>query len=309
MSIVCPEAPDPPSYARQDNLNYTRSAKFADLDALLAVLEQVKAVNPKSPIRIMLLEELEELGELGSDFFRQHLIVIGGAAVERAAPTRAATRKLKLPINDKGLFDRDIPLPIARPIPDTETHSYYGRVGKDEEREFRSQHDPRGALTRDIGLIGRCPHPFASGKTVTVLSGITSRGVHGAALCLAHPGVRDENERYLMDTFGSTDRFCILMQVPVLNDVAMPPELQRDTTVLYEWSDKTGVRCQRLSVVPLARLVKHVAGQRVGIGVLRSVVSSIVAVRAAVRSAHRPFVTSPSTMIAKPQPASSSQPA
>ena len=53
VSIVCAEAPDPPSYARGDNLNYTRSAKFADLDALLAVLEQVKAVNPESTIRIM----------------------------------------------------------------------------------------------------------------------------------------------------------------------------------------------------------------------------------------------------------------
>jgi Helix-turn-helix domain len=239
VSIVCPEASDPPSYARRDHLNYTRSARFADLDALLVVLEQVKAANPKSKMRIRLPQEME------SEFVRTHLIFIGGAAVEAATKIGSDASKAKPIVNEKSLFAPDIPLPIARPIPSTETHAgtylYHCQVG-DEKREFESVRDPSGVITQDIGLIGRCPNPFASERTVTVLSGITSRGVHGAALCLTDPDVRDRNEGYLRDALGSTDRFCVLVKVPVLNDEAMPPELWRDTTVLYKWSDKTGAR-------------------------------------------------------------------
>lgn len=61
-------------------------------------------------------------------------------------------------------------------------------------------------------------------------------------MCLTDPDVRDENERYLRGAFGSIDRFCMLTKVPVLNDEAMPPELLLGTTILYEWSDKTGAR-------------------------------------------------------------------
>ena len=50
-------------------------------------------------------------------------------------------------------------------------------------------------------------------------------------------------------------------------------------------------------------------GQRVMAGVRCSVVSNMAAVWAAVRSAHRPLVTRPSTMIATPQPVSRSHPA
>jgi hypothetical protein len=235
VSIVCPEAPDPPSYARRDHLNYTHLAQFADLDALMEILQQVKAVNPKRAIRIMRPEELKRESVL------EHLILIGGAVVEVATPASADTHKVELPVLGRRLFASDIPLPVARSIPGTETHRFDCRVG-DEKREFTSTRDSSGALTHDIGLIGRCPHPMKSGKTVTVLSGITSRGVHGAAQCFTDSDVRDENERYLRDTYASTDKFCLLMQVPVLNDVALPPELWRDDTVVYAWSEKTGAR-------------------------------------------------------------------
>jgi transcriptional regulator with XRE-family HTH domain len=235
VSIVCPNAPDPPSYASHDHLNYTRSAKYADLDALIELHGQVKAVNPKSMIRIMLP------GELTPELVLQHLIIIGGAVVEAVTPTSADTHQVRLPMFDRRLFAPDIPLPIARLIPGTETHFFDCSVGS-EKREFRSLRDDNETLIQDIGLIGRCPHPITPGRTVTVLSGITSRGVHGAALCLADSHVRDANEQYLRDTFASTDRFCILMQVPVQNDVALPPNLGLDATVLYEWSDQTGAR-------------------------------------------------------------------
>ncbi len=224
ISIVCsgPNEGDRPSaYADPGHLNFSRYARHADLDALIEVFGQVKADNPTSMIRILLPEELKR------DFALCHLIFIGGAAVRNA--------------RNKSHFDQDIPLPEAEPIPDTKTHLFRCRVGE-ESREFRSLFHGDGTLAQDVGLIARSPHPNIPDRTVTVLSGITSRGVHGAALCFADSHIRDTNEQYLKDTFGNTETFCILMKVAIGNDAALPPNLSRDDVRLYEWSAETGAR-------------------------------------------------------------------
>ncbi len=182
---------------------------------------QVKADNPERMIRIL------PTARLGQDFALNHLIIIGGAASDAAS-----------------LFAQDIPLPTAEEIPGTDpvTHLFKCTVGE-ETREFRSARDEEGrTLVRDVGLIARSPHPIIPGGTVTLLSGITSRGVHGAALCFIDSHLRDTNERYLESAFGNVESFCILMNIPVQNDVALPLNLWRENTRLYEWSAETGAR-------------------------------------------------------------------
>jgi transcriptional regulator with XRE-family HTH domain len=220
VSIVCSDAAEPPAYAEPSHLNYTRYARYADLDALLSVYGQVKADNPTSMVRIL------PTVRLAQDFALNHLIYIGGAASDAA-----------------GLFTLDLPLPTAEEIPDTDpvTHLFRCTVGE-ETREFRSTRDNEGNLVQDVGLIARGPHPIIAGRTVTLLSGITSRGVHGAALCFIDSHVRDTNERYLESAFGNVESFCLLMNVPVQNDIALPPNLWREGTSLYEWSPVTGTQ-------------------------------------------------------------------
>jgi transcriptional regulator with XRE-family HTH domain len=217
VSIVCSDAKESPPYAQSSHLNYSRYARYADLDTLLAVYGQVKADNPARMIRILHTERLAQ------DFALNHLILIGGAAA--------------------GYFEPDIPLPIAEEIPGTDpvTHLFRGTVGQ-EQREFTSARDDEGNLVQDVGLIARGPHPIIPGGTVTLLSGITSRGVHGAALCFIDSPVRDTNERYLESVFGSVESFCILMNIPVQNNIALPSNLWRENTRLYEWSAETGAR-------------------------------------------------------------------
>jgi transcriptional regulator with XRE-family HTH domain len=219
VSIVCSAAVEPPPYSEPSHLNYSRYARYADLDALIAVFGQVKADNPERMIRILPADRL------GQDFALNHLIIIGGAASDAAS-----------------LFAQDIPLPTAEKIsdPDPVTHLFRCSVGE-ETREFRPVWDSR-TLVQDVGLIARSPHPIIPGGTVTLLSGITSRGVHGAALCFIDSHLRDTNERYLESTFGNVESFCILINIPVQNDVALPPNLWRENTRLYEWSAETGAR-------------------------------------------------------------------
>ncbi len=218
VSIVGSDAADPPSYASPDHPYYTRYARFADLDTLIEIFGEVKAENPGKLIRILPPEDLVR------DFALNHLVIIGGAAVYDTAP----------------YFAEDIPLPTARPIPAKQGWVFECAVG-DEKREFTSEY--RGeSLVADVGVFARGPHPNVPSRTVTLLSGITSRGVHGAALCFTDPVVRADNERYLRETLGSAGAFCVVMRVPVRNDEALPPNLRRGNVRLYEWSDRTGAR-------------------------------------------------------------------
>ena len=220
VSIVCSDAVEPPPYARSSHLNFTRYARYADLDALLTVYGQVKADNPARMIRILPTDRLVQ------DFALNHLIIIGGVASDAAS-----------------LFAQEIPLPAAEEIPGTDPVTHLFRCTVEEAtREFTSLRDDEGNLVQDVGLIARGPHPIISGATVTLLSGITSRGVHGAAQCFTDQHVRDTNERYLETAFGNVESFCILMNIPVHYNIALPPNLWRENSCLYEWSAETGAR-------------------------------------------------------------------
>jgi transcriptional regulator with XRE-family HTH domain len=219
VSIVCSDAPRPdrPSYANEGHLNYSRYARHADLDALMEVFGQVRADNPASWIRILSPESLTH------DFALNHLVIIGGAAVDDAAPW----------------FAQGVPLPTVH---ETEGTHFFTYEIEGEVREFKSSRDDDGSLTHDVGFIARAPHNIVPGRTVIVLGGITSRGVHGATLAFTDPHVRDANLRYLTDTFEGSDMFLLLMRVPVRYDAALPPNLLGNDVRLYEWSAKTGAR-------------------------------------------------------------------
>jgi transcriptional regulator with XRE-family HTH domain len=219
ISIVCSDVPraDRPAHADQGHLNYSRYAKHADLDALIEIYGQVRADNSGNWIRILSPRSLEY------DFALNHLVIIGGAAVDDAAPW----------------FAQGVPLPTVREAGDTHTFTYEveGQV-----REFTSKRDDDGNLTQDVGFIARAPHRIVPGHTVIVLGGITSRGVHGAALAFSDPHVRDANWRYLTEAFGDADTFILLMRIPVRNEAALPPNLTDEDVRLYEWSAETGAR-------------------------------------------------------------------
>jgi transcriptional regulator with XRE-family HTH domain len=220
VSIVCSDAVDPPPHARPSHLNFSPYARYADLDALVLVFGQVKSDNPGRMVRILPTDRLAQ------DFALNHLIIIGGAASGAAS-----------------LFAQDIPLPAAEEIPGTDpvTHLFRCSIA-DETREFTSLRDDEGDLMQDVGLIARGPHPLIPGGTVTLLSGITSRGVHGAAQCFIESHLRETNEQYLQAAFGNVESFCILMNIPVQNNTALPPNLWRENTRLYEWSAETGAQ-------------------------------------------------------------------
>jgi transcriptional regulator with XRE-family HTH domain len=241
VSIVNADAADPPPYANHSHLNYSQYVRFADLDSLMEVFGQLKADNPRSMIRILAPEKFDE------DFALNQLVIVGGAAwreVRKSTPWIAredyrpatwAVQEENLPIATPWLAP-DVTPPIAQPS--GETYIFECSVA-DERRTFSSLPIAEG-LAKDIGLIARVPHPIIPGRTVTLLSGITSRGVHGAALCFTDSHVREDNERYLAERLANTNTFCIVMNVLIANNIALPPNLWVDNTCLWEWSTEIG---------------------------------------------------------------------
>jgi hypothetical protein len=94
--------------------------------------------------------------------------------------------------------------------------------------------DP-GVLVNDVGMLARLPNPYNPQRTLTYCNGIHSRGVLGAVLCVTDLDVRADNEQYLEETFSGSDRFVILMRVPVLGGTTVSPALKSPGTVLFSW--------------------------------------------------------------------------
>ena len=92
-----------------------------------------------------------------------------------------------------------------------------------------------GALLEDVAMLARLPNPFNVLRTLTYCSGVYSRGVLGAVRCLTDPAVREINERYLEESFADSDRFMVLMRVPLVGNRTITPGLSNPDTVLFGW--------------------------------------------------------------------------
>jgi hypothetical protein len=216
VSIVCSDASEPPAYADPSHPNYSAYARYEYLDALIEVLSRIRADSPESAISVV------PVGKLDQDSALCNMVVIGDEAVYQT-----------------DWFTRDICLPTSRSASGSEKAYVLEDSVAEEKPEFPSSWID-GSLREDVGMIARCPHPIIQGGTITVVSGLTSRGVHGAALCVTDSRTRNANEQYIREAFRNADTFCILMCVPVRNNAALPPNLRRDGARLYEWSAKTG---------------------------------------------------------------------
>jgi hypothetical protein len=209
--------------SEEDNPNYAEHYSFGDLDALFELYGHLRATNPTTPVKVR-----RGTTATATDL-PNHLVVLGGIA------WNDVTRRL----NDM------LPLPV-RQVEDEKIHS--GEIFAAEVRAGRIEPflplwqdddpgtaDRPGVLREDVGMLARLPNPYNELRTLTYCNGIHSRGVLGAVRCLIDPAVREDNERYLEETFSGSDRFVILMRVPVLGGQTVSPSLKSAGTVLFQW--------------------------------------------------------------------------
>jgi transcriptional regulator with XRE-family HTH domain len=219
IRIVCGKLDDLDTkghpYTHDEDLNYTDLLTFADADALIELFGFLRKVNPDSDVRFIRGDRL--VATPSSDDLASHLILLGGVGLN--AMTNVVPRWTELPIEQEE--DRTI----------TDAGEIF--VLPTGERFVPEMSN--GVLTEDVGLLARAPNPFHSGRTLTICNGVFARGVLGAVRALTDNKIRRQNEQYLSSRFADTDRFAILMRVPVLLGNAQTPDLQNAQTRLYEW--------------------------------------------------------------------------
>lgn len=217
LVIVAPPAPPEVMGDLGDpqNPNYTRLQGIADLDALIELHGHIRAENePAFPVRFT------RSSEVVADDLSGHLVLLGGTGWNEL--TDDILRRLtQVPVRQMA-------------IPELTSGEIFAVGHGKEERLFKPVWSAGQRLQEDVGLLARLRNPYNSNRTLTLCNGIHSRGVLGAVRALTDARVRDANESYLAERFGTGD-YAILMRVPVFQGEALSPDLRRPESILYEW--------------------------------------------------------------------------
>lgn len=206
----------------EDNPNYAELYSYGDLDALFDLYGHLRSTNPNSDVYRRRRTPLD---------LAHHMVVLGGIAWNDV--TRRLNEMLHLPVRQVE----------NKEIPSGEVFVTGGGPNQGEEFLPRwldgnpGTADKPGVLLEDVGMLARVPNPYNTLRTLTYCNGIHSRGVLGAVRCLTDPDVREDNERYLEETFPGSDHFVILMRVKVLRGLTASPSLKSPGVVLFRWTD------------------------------------------------------------------------
>jgi hypothetical protein len=209
-------------YANPWHPNAITSLRNADIDGVVELVGHVRAENPGNDVRWLHSDDVSANDLTG------HVILVGGG--DQVAGRTGGTGPLQY------WRDRlDLPFRTETSVGgDIEYDSYFvlsvaedGSPRKDGTRE--EHYAPRFALAPDgervvqngepqieydVALFARQVNPLNQSATVTICTGIFSRGSYGAVRALTDASLRGRNERYLYEHYDMKS-FWLLMHVPV----------------------------------------------------------------------------------------------
>jgi len=245
-------------YANPFHPNYIESLGNADMDATLELLGHIRAENPRADVRCLTRRTVDR------DDLTAHLVLLGGSGslVHPALPPREPSplawlvRRLDLPlftrVPDGGDPEYDLEFVVT-----LDEHGRPAHQGTLQEvypptflrvQGHRVEVDGAGnpvtdggfpQLEYDVGLLLRRPNPMNGAATITLCSGVFSRGTYGVVRSLTDVQLRRANEDFIADQLGLED-FWLLMRVPVLQTrrgaETITPDLNRAFHVLRSGS-------------------------------------------------------------------------
>jgi hypothetical protein len=222
--VICPEAPVEVQglLADEQNPNFTRMRRYADLDALIELYGHLRAENPSLDVFHRTTRDVV------ADDFSSHVVLLGGIGWNEV--TRRFQRALsQVPITQKE-------------VDDLETGEIFIVEGSGGSTSFYPEYEDLGdgeEFIADVGYLARLRNPFKVSRTLTICNGIHSRGVLGAVRCLTDANVRKDNEAYLAGKYPN-EEFAMLLRVPVVANETLSPDLQDPRARLFEWSPDQG---------------------------------------------------------------------
>ncbi|MFC7342810.1 helix-turn-helix domain-containing protein [Saccharopolyspora griseoalba] len=200
--------------ASVEQLNYVGLTAHSDLDAAVELFGHVRALNPGSDVGIQLARKLAD------DDLRAHLVFLGSGLINPWVGALTAEWPVRQVGDDS--------------VPDGEVFELAGEPPRRLKPVFR-----HGLLIEDVGMLVRIPNPNNIRRTLTICSGVFTRGGFGAVRSLTDPKIRARNHEYVTGRFGEAANFGLLMRVPVINHATGTPDLQNPATRLHEWHPAT----------------------------------------------------------------------
>jgi transcriptional regulator with XRE-family HTH domain len=234
-------------YANRWHPNYMEFLRNADTDATLELFGHLRAANPASDVRFLTVDTMQ------SDDLTGHVVLLGGGddlEGRRSSSLRWFIRRLELPVRTRLPDGRDPEYDTEFVVSaDEDGNPEYGGPREEVYRPtfLRERHlpdHPRAEvagypqLEYDLGLLVRRPNPMnLQVATVTICSGIFSRGTYGVVRSLTDAKLRDGNEQYLREAFPDGN-FWLLMRVPVFpgqqGAETITPDLTREHHVVRQ---------------------------------------------------------------------------
>jgi transcriptional regulator with XRE-family HTH domain len=217
-------------YADRRHPNYIESLNDADRDATIEVFGHIRAENPMSDVRFLTSDQVSQ------DDLSEHVVVLGQGDLSWG-PLSFFARRLELPVtvhfsDDDREFGGEFvvttdaegkPAWFPRDRAPDGTEVYRPRFSRDFRSGEVLRVDGIPILECDVALLARMPNQLNLSRTVTIATGIFSRGTYGAVRALTDASLRSRNELYLMERFGGLDNFWALFYVPVMG-VGNPSE-------------------------------------------------------------------------------------
>lgn len=251
ISTVLPATEVSSPYASPWHPNYLPTLLSADMDSVLAVYGQIRAENPSSKVTWVPSDQVT------GDDFNSHVVILGGSEgvaglTAGADPLGYYRRRLNLPVFARRRRDVDPDMPgslgalereFVVTVDDQGRPDFTGRREQVHRPRFMTDHDddelrrgPGGEpiLEYDVGLLARQPNEMNLEATVTVCSGIFSRGTFGVVRSVTDPQMREQNLAQLAEILDLS-RFWILMYIPIFGGreglTTLTPDLTRPMSI------------------------------------------------------------------------------
>ena len=242
VRIICGALPEPPPEADPAHINHVRLSAFNDLDALVELLKHVQRRNPESDVDYKLAKEVDAAD------LQANLVLLGSWLTN---PVAGVTQHLSaLPIQQ--VRDAELEGEVFQSTDDLKREFRPCFKGSRDGVEYRPhdsagftdtkespQSEDRGAaqhgLLEDVAMFARTPNPNNVKRTMTVCTGVFSRGVCAAVKILTDVVLSGTNEAELDRICGVTDSYGVLFRVPVYGTTTSIPDLRNQDLILHTW--------------------------------------------------------------------------
>jgi len=236
--------------------NYIASFRDMDRDATIELYGHIRAENPTADVRFLTADQVVE------DDLTGHVVVLGQGdqmlTADHAEPhphseyrytaMRYLFQRLDIPVGtwtprdgDRDfdsvfvvtLDDDGNPHKYAETEKPVRVDTYSPRFLRDLSVPGRPRLTEHGfpVLEYDVALLARKQNQLNLSTTVTICSGVFSRGTYGAVRALTDATLRTRNEAFLADHFHGLSDFWLLFYVPVFRASSglgtVTPDLER----------------------------------------------------------------------------------